>query len=218
MRRIVMLMCVAAAALGLSSVPAGAAPDTTAVFHFKGRAGSALLTDCSLSAPVGTHCRAVSVFAFEQRVNADGDKTATGPGVNVDLFDVTITDVEPFYVAEEIGFGFSDTGTVKINGNLSRGTASAVDVPLCDFGCAPGSPASISVSVEWSGFGPTSKFRSHFQANDPTCFFNDRATGSFRSANATGSVDGVTFVDPHLPGFEATLQADGSGSVSRCPV
>ena len=181
MHRIVMVVCAAIVALGLWSAPAGADPNSTSVFHFKGRAGSAVLTDCPLGAPVGTHCRAVSVFAFEQRVNEDGDKTDTGPGMNVSLFDVTIIDVEPFFTAEEIGFGFADDATVKINGNLSRGVASAVDVPLCDVvACVPGNPESISVTVEWSGFGPTTKFRSHDKSNDPACFFNERTTGSLR--------------------------------------
>ena len=220
MRRVVMAACAAVAALGLSSAPAGAAPDSTAVFHFKGRAGSVVLTDCPVSAPAGTHCRAVNVVAFEQRVNDDGDKTTnTGPGVDVELYDVTITNVDPFFDAVLIGQGHVDDATVKINGNLSSGFASAVDVPLCALvTCAPGTPESISVTVQWSGFGPTTKFRSHDQSNDPVCFFNERTTGSQRAASAVGSVDGVTWVVPSLPGFQPTLQSDGFGSVERCPL
>jgi hypothetical protein len=219
MRRIVMVMCAVVAVLGLSPVSAGAAPDSTAIFHFKGRAGSVVLTDCPVSGPAGTHCRAVNVFAFEQRVNDDGDKSPSGPGFDAELYDVTLLDAAPFFEAVLIGQGHSDTPTVKINGNLSSGVASVRDVPLCDaFACAPGDPTSISITVQWSGFGPTDAFREHDRNNDPICFFNERTTGTVRSANAVGTVDGVTWVVPSLPGFQPTLQSDGFGSISRCPL
>lgn len=221
MRRIVMSFCAVIAVLGLSSVTAGAAPDTTAVFHFKGRAGSVVLTDCPVGAPAGTHCRAVNIFAFEQRVNDDGDKSPSGPGFDAELYDVTLLDVDPFFEAVLIGQGHSADATVKINGNLSSGVASVADVPLCDsFACAPGDPTSISITVQWSGFGPTSAFREHDQSHDPICSFNERTTGTQRAANAVGTVDGETWVVPSLPGFQPTLQSDGFGSVSRgpCPV
>ena len=197
-----------------SASAAGAAPDSTAVFHFKGRAGSAVLTDCSLSAPVGTQCRAVDVFAFEQRVNNDGDKTGTGPQVQVTLYAVTITAVEPFFDAVPIGFGFTSDATVKINGSLAKGSARADVVPLCDFGCDPSSPASIALTVEWTGFGPTGKFGFHDKFRDEFCFVNSRNGFTDRAANATGTVDGVAFVVP--VGFQAFLQSDSSGAVQHC--
>src|SRR5690242_5800834 len=88
-----------------TAVPAGAAPNSATTFQFKGRAGSTILTDCSLDAPLGTHCRAVNVFAFEQSLNSGGDKSGSGPGMDVSLFDVTITAVAPFFDAVEIGSG-----------------------------------------------------------------------------------------------------------------
>jgi hypothetical protein len=42
------------------------------------------------------------------------------------------------------------------------------------------------------------------------------SAGSIRDADATGTVDGVTFVEPNIPGFQATLQTDSFGTVERC--
>ena len=215
MRRI-LAVCILLAAIGFAPSSAAADPESTLIFHFKGRAGSATLTDCPVGAPAGFECRAVVVFAFEQRLNEDGQQLG-GPGFNVSLFDVTILDVAPFFIAEEIGFGFTEDATVKINGNLSKGSASAQDVPLCDFvPCAPGVPESISVTVEWAGFGPAESFTSHDKSSDPFCFINSRSRESLRSADATGTVDGVPFVVPNLPDFGATLESDSFGTVERC--
>ena len=215
MRRI-LVVCILLAAIGFAPSSAAAKPESTFIFHFKGRAGSATLTDCPVGAPAGFVCRAVVVFAFEQRVNEDGQQLG-GAGFNVTLFDVTILDSEPFFSVEEIGFGFTEDAAVKINGSLSKGAASAQDVQLCQFApCAPGAPESISVSVDWAGFGPTTSFKAHDKFSDPFCFVNSRSRGSLRSASATGTVDGVSFVAPNLPGFGATLQKDSFGTVQRC--
>jgi hypothetical protein len=205
------------AALGAAPVAAKAAPNPAFVYHFKGRLGAAILTDCPNPATVGTTCRAVDVTAFEQRINVKGDKTDSGPVVNVILYAVTITGPGTFD-AVAIGNGFTSAATVTINGSLSKGEASAASVPLCDFGCDPSSPTSISINVQWSGFGPTQSFKDHQLFKDPICKFNVHNSGSFREADATGTVDGVTFVEPALPGFQATLQSDASGFVERCTV
>ena len=145
------------AAIGLAPLVAKAGPDDTVNFHFAGRAGSAVLTDCPPPpSPIGTACRAVSIFAAEQRVNDDGVRSG-GPFVAVTMFDVIITEGDPGFVAIPIGDGFTEDASVQITG-LAKGTASAVDVPLCDFfSCAPGDPQSVSVSVDWRGFGPVSE-------------------------------------------------------------
>ena len=71
-------------------------------------------------------------------MNEDGEQLG-GTGFNVSLFEVTIVGGEEGFIAEEIGFGFTDDATVKINGSLSKGAASATDVALCDdFECPPG--------------------------------------------------------------------------------
>ena len=159
------------------------------------------------------------VFAFEQRVNEDGQQFG-GPGFNVSLFDVTILDVEPFFIAEEIGFGFSEDAAVKINGSLSKGVASAQDVPLCDnVPCAPGAPESISVAVEWAGFGPTESFKAHDKFSDPFCFINARSRGSLRSANASGTVDGMPLSCRTCPtsGRRCRVTRSGRSSAAASP-
>jgi hypothetical protein len=216
MRRLVGAVATAIVGFGLVATTASAAPTTTSVFHFKGRAGAAVLTDCPLSAPVGTHCRAVDVFAFEQRVNAGGERF-DGPGLNVTLFDVVITDTDPFFEAVPIGEGFSDSATVSIARNLSRGSASAVDVELCEsFDCPAGAPELLSIQVSWTGFGGTTRFNSHDQFANGFCSLNTHTKGTVRDADAIGLLDGVEVVEPAVEGFQATLQTDKFGSVERC--
>jgi hypothetical protein len=218
MRRIVVAGAVLAA-VGLSPGGAGAAPEDPFVFHFKGRAASAVLTDCPPPpAPVGTECRAVSVFAAEQRVKEDGQPVG-GAFVSATLFDVTITGGDPPFVAVPIGDGFTEDASVQITG-LTRGAASAVDVPLCEqfFECAPGDPESVSVSVEWTGFGPVSASTFHEKTADELCFVNFHNSGQLRFADAVGEVDGETWSVPVIAGFIPTLEAVNAGSIERCDV
>jgi hypothetical protein len=191
------------------------APDTTVNFQFRGRAGDAVLTDCPVGAPVGTECRAVSVFAFENRVNDDGQQSS-GAGMDVTLFDVIITGEGEGFVAIPVGFGITDFATVRIDANLRSGTASAVDIPLCEmFECEAGAVESVSVDVQWVGTGPISKDKDHSKSLGP-CSFNEHFKGTLRSAEATGVINGDVFVEPQIPGFDATLQTDKFLSVVRC--
>lgn len=214
MRRLSSVVAVLAVALASSAGQAVAAPNSVNVFHFKGRAASAVLTDCAFGSAVGTECRAISVFAFEQRVNDNGERFG-GPGVNATLFRIVITDVAPGYVATPIGSGFTDIASVDVKANLAGASASAADVRLCDFfPCEPGALANISLSVQWTGYGATSKFKAHDKFNDGFCTGNFHNAGTFTFAHATGEVNGVSFVE--VIEFPATLQTDKSGSVVRC--
>jgi hypothetical protein len=200
-----------------ASATVNAAQDTAFTFHFKGRAGSAVLTDCAVGAPLGATCRAVSVFAFEQRVNADGDMSGSGPGMDVTLFDVVIVEQEPGYVATPVGQGFTDQASVRIDGGLSSGTASAADVPLCDFfDCEPGAVESVSVQMQWVGVGTVDRFKDHQMAADEFCMSNWHTKGTFRAADASGLVNGEVFVETVIPDLDATLQTDKFGSVDVC--
>lgn len=212
------LAVLAAATVGVSllATTASAAPGDTAVFRFSGRAGSAVLTDCPVGAPVGTTCRAVSVFAGEERINNDGERMS-GPFVAVSLFEVVITDTEPFFEAVEIGFGATDDADVNISPALARGSASADDVALCEeFDCPPGAPQTLSIEVDWDAFGPRQTFRSRQTITDPFCATKELSRGAIRDADATGLLDGDPVVEPEAPGFQATLQSDKFGSIQRC--
>jgi hypothetical protein len=158
----------------------------------------------------------VSINAFEQRVNDNGVKFG-GPGVGVTLFHVTIVGGDDVFVATPVGQGSTGAAAVKVNGSLSKAAASAADVPLCDdFPCEAGAQTSISVSVQWSGQGPTSGYRDHITVNEPGCFVNDRLSGRSRAATATGQVDGEVWTVPSIPGFEPSLFRDAFGSTARC--
>jgi hypothetical protein len=216
MKRSFSIIAALAVSLVSGTGTAVASPKVVDVFHFKGRAASAVLTDCEFGSPIGTECHAIDVFAFEQRVNDNGDRFG-GPGFSVTLFDIVITDVAPFYAATPIGSGFTDAASVSLSANLTSGSASAVDVPLCDmFPCAPGALETISVSVQWVGYGSSSKFRGHDTFDDGLCSGNFHSSGTSRLAHATGTVDGESFVEPVVIEFPATLQTDKSGSLIRC--
>jgi hypothetical protein len=200
-------------ALGMSPGSASASPDATTVFHFKGSGGHSLLNDCPPAAPVGTHCRALNVHAAEERLNDNGELSG-GPWLRVLLFDVTFIAEEPGYLAELVGVGVADVATVEING-FAGGSASATDVALCEeFECAPGAQDSISVDVEWTGFGPVDGYVEHDMGFDGFCWNNIHYTGPTRFATSHGTVDGVAW--HQTPGFTPTLDSEEFGSVQRC--
>jgi hypothetical protein len=100
---------------------------------------------------------------------------------------------------------------------LSRGSAAAVDVDLCEsFDCPAGAPESLSIQVSWAGFGPRTRFKSHDKFADAFCSVNTHTKGTVRDADAVGLLDGVEVVEPGIEGFQATLQTDKFGSVERC--
>ena len=113
MRRVVGSMAFAAAALLPTAGPVSADPADTFVLRFTGRAGSALLTDCPATPVDGVQCRAVSVFAVEERVNIDGEHIG-GPRVNVTLYDVTTLAEAPYFEAVAVGAGFTDSADARI--------------------------------------------------------------------------------------------------------
>jgi hypothetical protein len=214
MRRIV-VGGVLLAAVGLAPSAANAGPEDTVNLHFKGRAADVVLTDCPPPpSPVGTECRAVSVFAAEQRVNDDGLRVG-GPFVAVTLFDVVITGGDPPFVAIPIGDGFTEDASVEITG-LSKAAVSAVDVPLCEtFECEEGTPESISVSVQWTGTGPVFASTMRELSND-SCLVNVHSASQMRFADAVGAVDGEPWTVPLAAGFIPAIQAGTDGSVARC--
>ena len=200
-----LLSAVTVSVLAAASVAAAvsASPDSTSVFHFSGRAGSAILTDC-IGVPVGGRCRAVDVFAFEQRVNENGQRSG-GPGIDVVVFAVEIIAQSPGFVAVPVAFGFTDQATVRIDRNLSAGSAAAT-VPLGPLG-------TVSVTVEWDGDGPISRVRTHDTFSNTDVFANDRSRGAMRDADASGTLDGTPVDD--IPLFPSSLQTDAFGSVFR---
>ena len=136
MRRLLGVLVVSTLGLVAGTSGAFASAESTSVFHFSGRAGSAFLTDCSLDGPPGAHCRAVSVFAFEQRVNDNGTRFG-GPGLDVTVFDVTIIPDPPFFEVLVVGSGFTDQATVEIPRNLSRAARRRM---MCPSSCASSRP------------------------------------------------------------------------------
>ena len=217
MRRRVVAGLLLAVVLAVLPRTARAAPDSTLVFHFKGRAAFAVLTDCPVGPPAGTTCRAVSVSAFEQRVNEKGEKIGTQAGLSVTLYDVTILAVEPLlFDAVPIGQGFTQDAVVDLRG-LSKAEVVAVDVGLCNFSpCPSGAPDSISLSVHWSGIGPTSGFRSHDKFDDVFCSVNSISGGSSRAADASGLVDGRRFEQTVLPQFQPSLSSNAFATIRHC--
>jgi len=209
MRKFAALMVVVAVSgIATAAPPVAAAPESTFVSHFSGRAGSAILTDC-VGVPAGETCRAVDVFAFEQRVNEDGEHFG-GPGMDITLRRGDRLHESLEFVPTVVGFGFTEEATVDIARNLSGGSASAADVELFPSG-------SVSVNVQWEGTGPISRVRSHGMFSNPEFFVNERSSNSSRLADASGTLDGSPVDDVSLfpSGLQTTRSAPCSGSRPR---
>jgi hypothetical protein len=209
-------VAVAALAVPASIASAGAAgaAGPTDVIHFRGRAGSAILTDCPPSPPLGTECRAVDVFAAEERLQENTTMTAR-PVVAVILYDVVIDGAPPFgFTATAVGQGESEDVDVSIARNLSSGRASAEDVEIahCDeTGCSV--VTTVDVTAEWTATGPRVQSSFHAGQRNPFFFENFHATDDARPAEASGTLDGDPVVDTTL--FPSELFASTRTDVFR---
>ena len=216
-RRSVAGLVLTTAVVGISADRASAADDEVVFeFRFTDRTGSGVLTDCVPGSPAGTHCTAVNVFAFEQRIDDFGGRSEQS-GMSISLFDVVLTGQAPGFVATQTGAGLAPDAEVKISGGLGHGEASAFDVALCEsFACPPGAPQSVSVTIEWTAIGEKSVTKFRDRTFDGVCEIDNRFVAKSTLQSIVGTIDGraVTQARPDL--FPAFLQRTKQGFVQSC--
>ena len=193
--------------------------DPPFVNHFKGHGAQALLTDCTLGLPDGAECLAVDVFVSDERYQERGTKWPLEL-MDVVVYDVVIDSAAPDgFVAIPAAIGFTTEVDLVVARDLSSASASA-DVPLvlCELD-AEGDPVcedpggSMSIEVAWTATGKrqTTTFRD--RGTDGSIAFAFRAVDVFRTATASGVVDGQPL--PTIPLFPPALFSTNNGVVER---
>jgi hypothetical protein len=138
----------------------------------------------------GTVYTDVFVFAADEATTIDGT-TYSDDFVFVDVFKYKI-DWRGRLVPVSDRSGEASGDQVTFTGDARKLTTASVTarVPMetcTPTGCSPSGTASISVT--WTGEGPTTTFKSSYRTNDPGQFLaSGRFTGTSRMASATGSV------------------------------
>ncbi len=148
------------------------------IFHFSGRSADAFFSSFDPSGCIGTF---VSVFANDGRFQAPPGpgSSSSGASIFIDQFDFC-TGSSVFF------FGFATLADADFR--VSRGLTSArlnTTIPVVD---PFGSPLDVDVDLTWTGTGDLSRGNSHFHSQSPNCIVNGHSNGSFRFAEASGSV------------------------------
>ena len=208
-RRALTTFAAAVTAAVLTAATPAAAATTNFTVSSKGLSAEAVFSNFPANGtPVtGTVYTDVYVYAADQATVVDGT-TYTDDFVFVDVFKYKFNwrgDFVP--VSDRIGEAGGDrvtfTGDAKKLTNASL--TARVPMQTCtETGCSPSGTATISVT--WTGEGPTTTYKSSYRTNDPGQFHaSGRFTGTSRMASASGSV-------PALGDRHAVFASISSGS------
>jgi len=211
-RRALTTLAAAVTVATLTATPAAAAT-TTFTVSSRGLSADAVFSNFPENGrPVtGTVYTDVYVFAADDATTIDGT-TYSDDFVFVDVFKYKIDWRGNLVgVSDRLGEASGDQVTFTADARkLSTASVTArVPMQTCTpTGCSPSGTATISVT--WTGDGPTTTYKSSYRTNDPGQFHaSGRFTGTSREASATGSV-------PALGNASAIFASISSGrSVER---
>lgn len=187
------------------------------VFHFMGQSADAFFSsvsppacDCNVAAgpgkPVTPACifTEVSVFATEQKF-----QSPPGPGGSSSSAGMFILEYDCTFTTLLIADCFFDVSLADqeflVGQNLESAT---LRTKLSCFDYVSSSSFNVNVDLAWTGTGDLSRNNSHFHNSFPGCTFNSQSNGTFRPAEASGTVlsDSMNFTP------DTALYADISSS------
>ena len=184
-RRITLLVLVLGLMLAAAVTPAAAKTETFH-FSFKGQFAEAIFSTFDETGCIETFAY---VAAQEGKVKVDGGPTADSFAI-VNLFQFNHCTVEVLLDA----FGFVNLAPDEfvIDKKLNQATLTTTIV-VDEF--VSGTTFPVDVNVAWTGVGETSTVKDHFQVKEPGFKLNARFMGTFRQAQASGTVTalGINF-------------------------
>ena len=196
------IVAVLALALVALPLPAHAAGADTFHFRFTGQFAEAFLESFDPSGCIGTF---VGVFAVDGRVK-------TGPGqpaaesvaqMFIDQFDFC----NETSLISAFGFTTLSADEFQIDKKITSATLNTT-IEVFDF--VSGTSFPVEISVSWTGIGDTFSVKDRLHIKTPDFKVNSRFDGTFRNAEASGTVsDGTTNFTP-----DPTVSAD-MGSVKQ---
>jgi hypothetical protein len=116
--------------------------------------------------------------------------------------------VDPFFA---LGSDLLPEGAFQIDKKLNTATLNTT-IEVFDF--ESGNSFPVDFSVNWTATGASIEQNDHFQIIEPDFVLIQRVMGTFRIANASGSVSlGSTNLTPH-PAVRSTVGSSNQGSVT----
>jgi hypothetical protein len=180
-RRIALILVILGIALSLAVTPAAAKTETFH-FSFKGQFAEAIFSTFDETGCIETFAY---VAAQEGKVKVDG-RPAVDSFAIVNLIQFNHCTQE--FLLDAFGFATLAPDEFVIDKKLNQATLTTTIV-VDEF--VTGTTFSVDVNVAWTGVGETSTVKDHFQINEPGFKLNSHFMGTFRQAQASGTVTGM---------------------------
>ena len=203
LRRIALIVLALGMALSLSVTPAAAKTETFH-FSFKGQFAEAFFSTFDETGCVETF---VYVAGQEGKVKQDG-KPAADSTVVVNILQFNHCTGE--YLLDAFGFDTLAPDDFVIDKKINQATL-ATTVLVGDF--VSGASFPVDIHVSWTGVGETSTVKDREKVNEPGFKLNYRFMGTFRQAEASGTIIGMGMNFTPEPAFSADMGNVSSGEV-----
>ena len=203
LRRIALIVLALGMALSLSVTPAAAKTETFH-FSFKGQFAEAFFSTFDETGCVETF---VYVAGQEGKVKQDG-KPAADSTVVVNILQFNHCTGE--YLLDAFGFDTLAPDDFVIDKKINQATL-ATTVLVGDF--VSGASFPVDIHVSWTGVGETSNVKDREKVNEPGFKLNYRFMGTFRQAEASGTIIGMGMNFTPEPAFSADMGNVSSGEV-----
>lgn len=203
-RRIALVVVVFCIALSVAVNPAAAKTETFH-FSFKGQFAEALFSTFDETGCIETFAY---VAAQEGKVKVDG-RPAVDSFAIVNLIQFNFCTGE--FLLDAFGFATLAPDEFIIDKKLNQATLTTTIV-VDEF--VTGTSFSVEVNVAWTGVGETSTVKDHFQIKEPGFKLNSRFMGTFRLAEASGTVSGLGMNFTPEPAFFAQMGNVKTGEVA----
>ncbi|HWQ13754.1 MAG TPA: hypothetical protein VNL77_13205 [Roseiflexaceae bacterium] len=194
-------------ALALLSFTSPAPAQAGDVFRFKGQSASAFFSSTD---PTGCVFTDVFVFASDDALQSPPGPGGAASGAGITIFQFDVCTGTPLLDAS--GFSSLAPADFQVSARLNTATLNTT-IEVFPFGPYPSPSFPVTINLTWTGTGALSRENSHFHFQSEGFMVNTHFNGSFRSAEASGSVsDGVTNFTPEPSSF-AQIQSLKSGTV-----
>jgi hypothetical protein len=174
--------------------------------YFKSKGANALFSSTD---PSGCIVTDVFVFAGEEVFQSPPGPRSAAPRASLFISQYDFCTGTQLLAAD--GFALLADSDLQVSSKLESATLNAT-VNVFDF--VSGTSFDVFVDLTWTGIGPLSRQNSHSHFHSPGCTFNNHSNGTFRSAEASGSVsDGATNFTPE-PSLGIDIFSVKGGSVT----
>ena len=203
LRRIALIVLALGMVLSLSVTPVAAKTETFH-FSFKGQFAEAIFSTFDETGCIET---SVYVAGQEGKVKQAG-RPAVDSTVVVNILQFNHCTGE--YLLDAFGFETLAPGDFVIDRKINQATL-ATTVLVGDF--VSGASFPVDINVSWMGVGETSTTKDHEKVNEPGFKLNYRFIGTFRLAEASGTVSGMGTNFTPEPAVFAQMGNVSSGEV-----